>query len=399
MSERVVAGALPRAGRTPLSYGQARFLMFYEYFGLGTLLQVFPPLLGNVQTEYGIDHRTASLVMSLFLAPMIVTAVPAGMAADRLGVTATARAGLAGMLVGTLVTLLAPSWPVVLSGRVIAGAGGAMLLVAALKIGCETIPRGKLGLAMGIFAAGLPVGTGIAFNLLRQLAHQGGWRVAVVGAGAVIVSAIVVFELVGANRPSRATMSVNPALALRSPELWRLSLVTVLGYAAILGFTTWAPTTLVGFARIPLWAAALIASVLLLIDIPFAPLWGAVSDRAGRRKPFVLAAFTVYLAGSLLVPWVAQTHAVAPLVIVIAGMGIGCAMFFPAALTIPAESVPPDQAGAAYGLFFTAQVLGMLSGPLLIGALLDAGTASVAFLGVSAITALGLAGALTLRVR
>lgn len=222
---------------------------------------------------------------------------------------------------------------------------------------------------------------------------------ALVGAGGVVVSAAILFELVGASRPSRVTMSVNPALALRSSELWRLGLVTVLGYAAILGFTTWAPTTLVGFARIPLWAAASIASMLLVIDIPFAPLWGAVSDRVGRRKPFVLAAFAVYLAGSLLVPWVAQTHAVAPLVAVIAGMGIGCAMFFPAALTIPAESVSPDQTGAAYGLFFTAQVLGMVSGPLLIGAILDVGTPALAFLGVSAITALGLAGALSLRGR
>ena len=152
-------------------------------------------------------------------------------------------------------------------------------------------------------------------------------------------------------------------------------------------------------ARIPLSGASLIASMLLIIDIPFAPLWGAVSDRIGRRRPFVIAAFTVYLIGSLLVPWVAQTHAVAPLVLVIAGMGIGCAMFFPAALTIPAETVAQDRVGAAYGLFFTAQVAGMLAGPLLIGQLLDAGTPTLAFLGVSAVTALGLAAAFTLRSR
>jgi MFS transporter, DHA1 family, multidrug resistance protein len=182
-------------------------------------------------------------------------------------------------------------------------------------------------------------------------------------------------------------------------KLWRLSIVTVLGYAAILGFTTWAPTTLVGFARIPLWAASLIASMLLIIDIPFAPMWGAVSDQIGRRRPFVIAAFTVYLIGSLLVPWVAQTHTVVPLVLVIVGMGIGCAMFFPAALTIPAETVTKERVGAAYGLFFTAQVTGMLAGPVLIGQLLDTGTPALAFFGVSGVTALGLAAAFTLRSR
>jgi MFS family permease len=113
----------------------------------------------------------------------------------------------------------------------------------------------------------------------------------------------------------------------------------------------------------------------------------------------VLAAFAVYLVGSLIVPWVAQAHAVVPLVLFIAGMGIGCAMFFPASLTIPAETVPPDRTGAAYGLFFTAQMAGMLAGPVVIGQILDIGTPTLAFPGVSALTAIGLVVATTLRSR
>src|SRR5262249_19799087 len=144
---------------------------------------------------------------------------------------------------------------------------------------------------------------------------------------------------------------------------------------------------------------SLIASLLLVIDMPFAPLWGAFSDRVGRRRPFVILAFAVYLLGSLTVPFLAQTHSVAALVLTIGGMGIGCAMFFPAALTIPAETVTPDRAGAAYGLFFTAQVAGMLVGPMTIGQILDAATPLLAFPGLSAITAGGLALAFALRSR
>lgn len=392
-------GELGEGLRGSLTRRQAHFLLFYAYFGFGTLLQVFPPLLGSLQQEFAVDHRTASLVMTLYLAPFVLVAIPAGIAADRFGVMVTGRVGLLTMLLGTVVTLAGPSFPVVLAGRAIAGAGSGFLLVAVLKVGTEVIPRAQLGLALGIFAAGLPAGTGVAFNLLRPLAQVGGWRIGLLAAGGLLLSTAAVFELLASRWAQRTGLSVDPRLALRSGELWRLSSVTVLGYAAILGFTTWAPTTLVGFARIPLWAASLIASMLLIIDIPFAPLWGAVSDRIGRRRPFVIAAFTVYLIGSVLVPWVAQTHAVAPLVLVIAGMGIGCAMFFPAALTIPAETVAQERVGAAYGLFFTAQVAGMLAGPVLIGQLLDAGTPALAFLGVSAVTALGLAAAFTLRSR
>src|SRR5262249_6120763 len=51
------------------------------------------------------------------------------------GVAVTGRAGGALMLAGTLVTLLGGSWPLVLAGRAVAGAGGGFLLVSALKVG------------------------------------------------------------------------------------------------------------------------------------------------------------------------------------------------------------------------------------------------------------------------
>src|SRR5215471_16005042 len=50
--------------RGSLTRGQAHLLLFSAYFGFGSLLQVFPPLLGSIQQEFAVDHRTASLVMT-----------------------------------------------------------------------------------------------------------------------------------------------------------------------------------------------------------------------------------------------------------------------------------------------------------------------------------------------
>jgi len=388
------------ASRPPaLGLRRAQLILFCSYFGFGVLLQVFPPLLGSIQREFALDHRSASLVVTLFLAPMVLAAVPAGLAADRFGPAAAIRAGLVGMLFGTVVTVAAPTWVLVLTGRVLAGLGSGLLLVALLKVAAENVPHEKLGIALGIFAAGLPVGTGVAFNLLRALGELAGWRAALAAAGLLVLLTAAVFELAAGRRLTSAGVMANLTSVLRKGELWRLSSVTVFGYAAILGFTTWAPTTLVGYARIPIWIASLIASILLVVDIPFAPFWGAVSDRLGRRKLFVVAAFAVYLTGSLLVPGTALARAVVILVLIISIMGIGCAMFFPAALAIPAEIVPAERAGAAYGVLFTAQVAGMLAGPLAVGQALDSATTTVAFLTVSALAAGGLLAGLTLRSR
>jgi len=386
------AGALPSLRRIFL-------ILFYGYFAFGVLLQIFPPLLSKLQSEFSIDNNTVSLVMTAFLAPIVVFAIPSGMAVDRWGPTAAIRVGLGTMLVGVAVTLLTSSWLLLLTGRLISGVGGALLLVALLKIAAQLVPRDKLGLAVGIFAAGLPAGTVVAFNLLRPLDQLGGWRLVSFGAALLVLSAIFVFEFSGGRALPRGGASVNVARVLKSGPLWRLAAVTVFGYAAIVGFTTWAPKILVDNMGTSAAVAAFIASVLLLIDIPFAPFWGNVSDRLRRRKVFVVIAFAIYLIGSLLVPGAAASGGIFILVVIVVTMGVGCSMFFPAALAIPAETVPHELSGAAYGLVFTAQVSGMVLGPQVIALVLDATSATGAFLTVSALTLIGLLLGFSLRAR
>jgi predicted MFS family arabinose efflux permease len=291
---RVVAGdfSATDAGALP-SLRQIFLILFYGYFVFGVLLQIYPPLLSELQSEFSIDNNTVSLVMTAFLAPIVVLAIPSGMAVDRWGPTVAIRVGLGTMLVGAAVTLLTSSWLLLLTGRLISGVGGALLLVALLKIATQLVPRDKLGLAFGLFAAGLPAGTVVAFNLLRPLDQLGGWRLVSFGAALLVLSAIFVFEFSGGRMLPRGGASVNVARVLKNGPLWRLAAVTVFGYAAIVGFTTWVPKILVDNIGTSAAVAAFIASVLLFIDIPLAPFWGAVSDRLRKRKVFILIAFAI----------------------------------------------------------------------------------------------------------
>jgi len=382
--------------------GAVYLLAFYAYFALGLLLQVFPPLLNHVMSEFGVNRQSAALVMTLFMTPFAFLAIPSGLLVDRYGIGGMGRLAFVLMLLGGTATTVAGSFPVLLAGRIVSGAGAAVLMTVLLKLIIRSVPREQYGLALGVFAAGLPFGTGIAFNLLAPLGEVLGWRVAVLGAALVVGSAGIVFERLALRQVAIARdAAVNPSLAFHSGELWRLAATTVFGYMAILGFTTWTPTTLVKYAGIPPWVAALIASLLLVIDIPLSPLWGAVSDRVGRRKPFIVGGFAMYLAGSLAVPSVAvMPGPVVPgLVAIITFMAVGCAMFFPTALAIAGETAAPELAGGAYGLFNTAQVVGMMLGPGLIGYVLDHGSVPQAFLGMSIMALAGLLAALTLRSR
>lgn len=376
-------------------------LALFSYASLGLLLQIFPPLLPAVSQEFHVDHATVSLVMTLFLAPMALIALPGGSLVDRYGARRIGALALSLMTAGGLVSIIAPDYTTLVAGRVTSGFGGGLLLVSILKILTNELPRTQHGLAFGFFVAGLPIGTGFSFDLLTPLNHWMGWRGETAVAVVVVITALIAFlHTVKQTERRHFERSNSLGIALRSGSLWKLVGSVVLGYTAVIGFTTWAPTVLVGYARIPLWAASVIASILLLVDIPLGPLWGALSDRLGRRKPFILLAFVIYLLGSIFVPFVAQAGSrivIPALLVAVAIMGTGCSMFFPVALTIPAKVVPPEYSGAAYGMFFTAQVVGMVLGPLLIGLTLDAMSPYMAFFSVSAITFAGLLASIAIK--
>lgn len=378
--------------------------VFYAYFSFAVLFQLYPPLFENLMAEFEVSRQGASLVMSLFMAPMIVLAVPAGLAVDRFGVLRIGWAAFATLTVGALISATAASFSVFLLGRAISGTGGFLAIIAILKIVTQRFAKERLGLALGVFAAGLPAGTGVAFNLLSVIGQNFGWRATTLAGAFIAVSAVPVFNYLTKRYPmgmDSATTSVNMARVFGNGEMWRISIVTIFGYTAIIAFTTWAPITLVEYASIPLWVSSALASFLLIVDIPFAPLWGNLSDRVGKRKPFIIAAFVIFLVGSLIVPPIAQAPvwAVPGLLLVIGAMGVGCAMFFPAALAIPAENVGAELAGAAYGMLFMAQVAGMMGGPVILGFVLDHTSTYIGFLSISLVTLAGLLSSLPLKTR
>lgn len=366
------------------------------YASFGTVFQVLPPFFDDLGRELGVGRTLTGLSMTAFLAPVALMSLFLGTAVDRHGPARVGRLGFALLLGGGAVTAVAGSIGFLIVGRALAGLGGGMLLLATLKLLAIRVPPARLGRAFGIFVAGLPVGTGIAFDVLNRLSS---WRLSAAAAATLVVPAGLAFvALVSPESETGAPRSLRADLAalLALPALRLLTLLVVLGYTAIIAFTTWAPTRLVAYGGLAPKTAALIASVLLVIDIPFAPLWGRVSDRFGRRKPFIAASFLVYALGAFLVPPAARSG-VLPLLLVVSAMGIGCAMFFPATLAIPQAIVPEPLLGAAYGLFLTTQALGMTLGPLALGVVFDRAAPPVGFVVIGLIAAAGLAVSLRLK--
>lgn len=204
-------------------------VVFLSYFAFSVLFQLFPPLLPVIGSQFHVNHSTASLVMTLFLLPILAIALPAGFLVGRYGVKPIGQLAFALLIAGALVSIAAPGFAILLLGRVISGLGGGLLVIALLTLLTERIPQAERGLALGIFVAGLPLGTGVAFYLLAPLAGWLGWRGEVGIALVLLLGALTLFlwEIPPAAHHLKAVP--RPSAALRNGRMEGLALVTLLG--------------------------------------------------------------------------------------------------------------------------------------------------------------------------
>lgn len=381
-------------------------LSFLAYLSFGFMFQIFPPFFGALQSQFLLSKSALSLTMTIFLLPIVPTAISGGILSDRLRPKRLLEVGLGMMIIGSFISV-SSGFSILLVGRGVSGIGAGLLLVSMIRMLTSGFPARKLGSAFGIFVVGLPVGTVLSFDALSPVRNVLGWK------GSTYVSiAITLFTLLYAVLYlKQAGMEFKKdglkngyrkfAGVLRNRYMQRLSLSVLIGYMAIIAFTTWAPSELVSFGHLPLWVTSALASLLLLVDIPLSPYWGRLVDRVRNlRKPILVAAFIIYLAGSLAVPHVAVLGALfaVPLLFVTVGvMGVGCSMFQPIALTVPVNVVDEGIAGTAYGIYFTSQVSGMLLGPFILGLALNFITIGNAFLLISIITFGGLVATFLVR--
>ncbi len=253
-----------------------RLAMAFQFQAAGAVSPAF-------MKEFGVALADIGLLISLYLAPGIVIAVPSGAIGRRFGDKPVVLFGLSLMILGGLVMAFATTWPWQLAGRLVAGIGGVLLNVLMSKMVTDRFAGKEIATAMAIFVNSWPAGIALALVVLPALAQSGIFAVAI---------ATVIFALVGmvllaifytppSGIAAGAGATAWPSGAaffavLVSGCIWGLfnaSLGMVFGYGtALLTERGWSLATAGSATSLMLWVVAL--SV---------PLGGLLSDRTGRR--------------------------------------------------------------------------------------------------------------------
>lgn len=146
--------------------------------------------------------------------------------------------------------------------------------------------------------------------------------------------------------------------------LWACSFIVQLGFSLIMPFLPLYLKELgVQGPAVDLWSGAIFSANFLVMAF-VSPIWGALSDRIGRKPMMLRSAFgmglVVWLMGLVSGPW--QLLGLR----FFQGLTSG---FVPAATAYMASTAPREHAGQALGLLATGNMAGSILGPLVGGAL------------------------------
>lgn len=307
-----------------------------------------------IARDLGAQPESLQFVVNGFNLCFAVFTIVWGRLSDRIGYRNALQAGMALMLVGSMLSSLADSLLMLDIARVIAGIGAASVLTGSATIISQTY-QGKartraftaFGAVSGFGLASGPVIAGVTVGLV-------GWRGVFVLHAAFMLLALAGSPALPPGRHDGTGSGLLLDLSiLRNKPFMRMALVPVAGAIGFVALITYLPSA---FEAVHGWSTASAGALMVVMTGPvfLSPL---IVHQATVRFPritpagtagFALACLIVGPLGLLAIrPDVSPWLAVVPMVL--CGLGFGLPLGFVDGEALAA--VPPDCAGTAAGLF------------------------------------------------
>jgi sugar phosphate permease len=198
-----------------------------------------PVLAPTLAAEYDLTLPEVGLVIAAVNVGSILTLLPWGLLADRIGERWVLATGLTGASVALVVAGFAPSFGVFVAGITVAGALGAAVNAASGRAVMSWFEERQRGFALGIRQTAVPVGGTVAALALPPIAAEWGLRGGLVALGCGCFAAAAA-GLIGLREAPPVEEELGDVTRpLKDPRIWRLAIGSGLILGAqicILGF-------------------------------------------------------------------------------------------------------------------------------------------------------------------
>ncbi len=359
-----------------------------------------PPILPVLMDAFALSVGQAGWLNAVFAVTGLVLALPAGLILQRLGSRLTGLLAGGSIVLGALLGVTSATIGPLLAGRVVEGIGTSFMAVLAPATIAVWFDARQRGLAMGIWAAWVPIGSMTMMVLAPALAQAANWQ-AVWWFGliyALVVTTLFLIvirpkagQLASENAALDAAPALKPAASLRriagNRDIWLIGAAFGCFVMASAGFSTFLPTYLNLEHGMPLSQAALLASITSLLMIVSCPVGGILSDRFGTRR-------RLYLLGMVLMTAILPLTGFVPagaIVLVIVAQGLVGGLIPTNIFSAGVEVVGDARlSGMAMGVVMLGQNAGMLAGPAVFGGLVESAGWPAAYASLSIMCLAGL---------
>jgi len=367
--------AYPPARLAWFVWGTAAALYLYAFFQ-----RVAPAVMTvELSEDFSLSASALGNLSAFYFYSYVAMQIPTGILADLWGPRRLLTAGALIAALGSVFFALADTLALAAAGRFLIGGSVAVAFVCMLKLASHWFLPRQFALATGMALFVGIVGAVFAGVPLHLLVEQWGWRHVMAGSALLpLLIAVVIWIYVRDDPTEKGYLSHvehepkpagNPwAQVLRGLQqvfhfrnTWLLTLIPGSVVGSILAFAgLWGVpflTTLHGFSKSD---AAAICSAMLIAWAIGGPLFGAWSDRFGRRKPLYILGLTVLvLCWSAITLLPEMNRYLLVTLLLLSGFASGCMIV---GFAYAKESVPARLSGTVSGVVN----MGVMIGPMIL---------------------------------
>ncbi|MGZ3514779.1 MAG: MFS transporter [Thermodesulfobacteriota bacterium] len=340
-------------------------IVYLSVLAFTFIFQSIPPILPFIHSELNLTYSQSGLLMSLFSLPGIFVSLLGGFLSDRYGIRSLGTGCFLLMIGGTSLVTLGMDLHILELGRVVAGVGACTLSVFLPKLLSQWFKGKELGLAMGIYNTGVPLGSVICFGLFGKMGSLWGWRLPILLTGIYLVITFILFFIlyrfppspdIGENKP----LSIYRSLAEMGLPIWFVGLSWLWFNAAFTSFVTFAPNLFLQ-KNYTIEQSGLLIGIPLLGSLFFSAPIGYLVDRFRHQEWFI---GTAGVALAILALFFNFSSSFLLLVIL---MGIFSAMIPAPIYSLPPEILKIENVGLGFGIISTCSSIGLFVAPYLVG--------------------------------
>lgn len=266
------------------------------------------PLIPTFVKLWDVGFRSASLALSLYMAPFIVVQVFSGSIAKLLDVRRILLCGFAIYILGSCLCSFADSLFEFLAGRVIQGVGAGFLTPIIMAHIGELVPERHLGKAMGMLGVAYTFGVTAGPFLSGVFEVRYGWSSFLLFLAALAAVAGLAYWLL--SQPTVIRNKEVPSLvelaslllrAVRVAGALQFSFAAFSLLFAYIGIMTFTADYLRSSVGLPSDRVGGLLSITGISGIIVSPVAGFFGDRVGRRNVFIVGVFIALISVALMI--------------------------------------------------------------------------------------------------